>query len=109
MAPRTGNDTLGRMIRVCRGPRVPCDRYLDWLSHHDEQEHKTPFDTLRCVALLSMIADRLDLGDQRPIDLIDATIELARDLPEDLFGCAAACNAAADALSEWLNSACERH
>ena len=107
MAPRTGNDTLRRMIDASRAPRVPCERYLASLSHQDEQGEQSPFATLRCVALLSTVADRIDFGAERPIDLIDTTIELARDLPEDRFGCAAACNAAADELSEWLNSAYE--
>jgi hypothetical protein len=64
---------------------------------------ETP-DTIRCVALLTLVANRLELGGERPIDLIDAVIDQARDLPEDAFGCASACNDAADTLSEWLNS-----
>jgi hypothetical protein len=43
------------------------------------------------------------------MDLIDSTIDLACDLPDDAFGSAAACQAATGVLSEWLNSVYERH
>ena len=109
MASQIGDGTLETMIEACRAPRAPCGRYLGWLSHQDEHERQAPFDALRCVALLSVIADRLALGSHCSIGLIANTIELARELPEDAFGCAAACRAAADALSEWLNAGYEHH
>ncbi len=109
MASQIGDGTLKTVIEACCTPRAPCGCYLEWLSHQDEQERLSPFDTFRCVALLSVIADRLELGSHCSIGLVENTIELARELPEDAFGCAAACRAAADALSEWLNAGYEHH
>ena len=109
MAERIGGGTLETVIEACRAPRAPCDRYLEWLSHEDEHERQLPFDTLRCVALLSVIADRLELDRDRLISLIDAATELTRELPQDAFDCAATCRAAANALSEWLNGGYEHH
>jgi hypothetical protein len=109
MGPQIGDGTLETAIEACRAPRTACDRYLEWLSHQDEHERRSTFETFRCVALLSVIADRLELDRRCPIGLIDATIELARELPQDAFACAAACRAAADALTEWLNGGYEHH
>jgi hypothetical protein len=109
MASRIGDGTLETMIEACRAPRAPCDQYLESLSQHHGHLPQPRFDTLRCVALLSVIADRFELGSQYPIGLIENTIELTRELREDAFGCAAACRAAADALSEVLNGGYERY
>ncbi len=90
--------------RACRGP---CEDYLalvDSVSGYDRGFS----DTLRCVALLSVIADRLEADGSLPIDLIDTAVELARDLYDDRFGCAVACQAAADSLSDLLDGRYER-
>jgi hypothetical protein len=90
--------------RACRGP---CEDYLARIDSVDGNDRGFS-DTLRCVAMLSLVADRLETDDDLPIDLIDSAVELARDLYDDRFGCAAACQAAADSLSELLDGRYER-
>lgn len=101
------NESLQVAIERCRECREPCDRYL---AQVDPERGIDPSfsDTLRSVAVLSMIAERLEVADATPLELIEATLDLVRDLPEDGYGCAAACAAAADALGDWLDSGFER-
>lgn len=107
MCPQIGNGTLDCAIERCRVCREICDRYVAQLYARGEPD-PTRFETTRCVALLSMIAERLETDGDPPVELIDTTIELARELPDDDAGCAAACRQAADALSEWLDGSYER-
>jgi hypothetical protein len=94
-------------IERCRDCRESCERYLARL---DPERGVDPnfSDTIRCTALLSMIAERLDTADSIPWELIEATVDLVRELPEDAYGCAAACAIAADALADWLDGGFER-
>lgn len=109
MAPLGENGTLGLVVDCCRASRDCCEPYLAQLNTEGRAEASARLaETTRCVALLSMIADRLELDGECPTEPIDVTIELARDLPDDSFGCAAACRTAADALSEWLDGAYQR-
>jgi hypothetical protein len=101
----TENDIL-HVVELCRVCSEACDRYVTRLAADGERDPRF-LDTIRCIALLSMIADRLEEVDHAPVGLVDVTIELARELPNDEFGCAAACQAAADALSARLDSAYE--
>ncbi|MDX6481433.1 MAG: hypothetical protein QOG85_1943 [Gaiellaceae bacterium] len=106
--PTSGNDLLAAAVEACRSCREHCETHLG-----DLRPESRPRDLpqlagiLRCVALLSVISDNLRAAGACPIDLIDATVEIARDLPDDPLGCAAACRRAADALSEWLNASYE--
>lgn len=107
MCARIGNGTLDGVIERCHACREVCDRYVAKLYAGGEPD-RTRLETTRCVALLSMIAERLEADGNPPIELIDSTIELARELPDDDAGCAAACRDAADALGEWLDGGYER-
>lgn len=100
-------ESLQVAIDRCRDCREPCERYLARLDPERGLDPNVS-DTIRCTALLSMIAERLDAADSAPWELIEATVDLIRDLPEDACGCAAACAAAADALADWLDSGFER-
>ncbi len=77
------------------------------IAHLENRASVAPI--LRCVAFLSVIADTLEADAEISSELIGAAIELARDLPDDDAGCAEACRAAADALSEWLDGSYERY
>ncbi len=105
MRPETENGFL-EAVELCRISAEACDRYISRLAADGERDPRF-MGTIRCVALLSMIADRLEEDNSAPVGLVDMTIELARELPHDEFGCAAACQAAADALSARLASTYE--
>lgn len=107
MRPSLRNESLQVAIERCRDCRERCERHLARVDRGGGVDPNVA-DTLRCVALLSMIAERLETSDSPPLELIEATIELARDLPEDDCGCAAACAVAGDALGDWLDSGFER-
>ena len=107
MLPPLGNGTLHNLVEKCRACRAACERFLDQLAPAKGYD-PTFSDTLRCVALLSVIGDRLDAAEAFPTELVDAAVELARELSEDAFGCALACQVAADALEHWLDGSFER-
>lgn len=106
VAARAGNGTLATIIARCHACRDACDDCLAQLDDSAEARASAA-STLRCVAFLSVIADTLAAADDCPTDLIDAAVEMARELPDDPGGCAQACRAAADALSEWLDGSYE--
>lgn len=106
MALPLRNGTLQAVVASCRACREPLRQYL---ARRDAgaPRGQSFADTVRCVALLSVVADTLERGDYCPTQLIDTSIELAAELLEDMSGCAAACQAAADALSDWLEGSYE--
>jgi len=105
---RAGNGTLATIIQRCHACREACEDYLTQLDDSPEARAGV-VPTLRCVAFLTVIADTLEAGDECPTHVIDTAIELARELPDDLAGCAEACRAAADTLSEFLDGGFEHH
>ena len=103
---RAGNGTLATLVERCRDCRELCENYLAELAPSAEARAAAA-PTLRCVAFLSVIPDTLEASEECPTQLVDAAIELARELPDDHAGCAQACRAAADALSDWLDGSYE--
>ena len=96
-----GNGTLKNVVALCRACGEACEARLA------QSRPGSPVDpafaaTLRCVALLTMIGERLEADEHCPSEIIEATIDLVRELSPDDFGCATACEAAADALQAWL-------
>ncbi len=109
MRPPLENEALAAVVGSCRASRDRCEPLLlQQGCERDTEAAARLAQTAFCVALLSVISDRLELEGDCPADLIDTAIHSARELPPDDCGCAAACNAAADALSEWLDGAYER-
>lgn len=100
-------ESLQVAIERCRDCREPCERHLA-RGGRGGDVYPDVADALRCAALLSMIAERLETAESPPLELIEAAIELTRDLPEDECGCAAACAVTGDALADWLDSGFER-
>jgi hypothetical protein len=107
MRAETGNGELELVIVRCRATHACCEEYLSRLGGTGRPEDAMPA-TIRCVALLSLIADRLESGLPCPLALVDEAVRTAHALPADGFGCATACAAAAEALAGWVDSAYER-
>ena len=104
--PRAGNGTLTSIIRRCHACREACEDYIAQLDLSTASRAAVA-PVLRCVAFLSVIADTLEANADISPEVIGAAIEMAQDLPDDGAGCAEACRAAADALSEWHDGSYE--
>lgn len=97
---------MATIIERCSACREGCEDFLSQLDDSPESRVGAAA-TLRCVAFLIVIADTLEADAECPWSVIDAAIELARELPDDDAGCAEACRAAADTLSEWMDGGYE--
>jgi hypothetical protein len=100
MHAREANGEQEAAIRLCRACREVCDAELRQQSA--QRELGPPRDTITCVAILSLIGDRLDRNEPCPYSLLEHAVELAEQLPEDGSACAAACRAAAEAISDLV-------
>jgi hypothetical protein len=101
MHAREANGEQDAAIRLCRACREVCDPELRRLSASGG-DHGALRDTITVVAILSLIGDRLDRDQPCPYSLLEHAVELAERLPEDGSQCAAACRAAAQAISDLV-------
>jgi len=106
MLPPTGNGALHAVIATCRACRDACDPRLAQAAGGERD--RAFDDTLRCIALLSVVADTLERDGACAPEVCYAAVELANELPDDGHGCAAACRTAAAAMSRWLDGGFER-
>ena len=103
MSPRTANGEQELAMRLCRRCRAVCDAELRRLSA-EGGDLGTLRETITCIAILSLIGERLE-GDQPcPPGLLDHAVQCAERLPDDGSDCAAACRAAAQALSDLIEA-----
>jgi hypothetical protein len=94
-------------IALCRACRTACDRQLVLLANAGDARRRF-HDLVICVALLDLVADRLEFGSDCPPRLLELAIQAAGALPEDDVGCARACQQAAELLGDLLAAGYER-
>jgi hypothetical protein len=99
-SPAAKSETHAAIAR-CRACRTACDRQLVLLASAGGGRPRF-HDLVVCVALLDLVADRLEFGSDCPPRLLELAIEAAGALPEDDVGCARACQEAAELLGDLL-------
>jgi hypothetical protein len=107
MRPEAENGEVEAAVRRCRACEASCEEQLSRLSARSSHDGLLPA-TIACVALLSMIGERLEAGLPCPVALLEHAIACAEALPADEVGCSDACLAAAEALSALVDASYER-
>jgi hypothetical protein len=100
---RAANGEQEGAIRLCLACRTVCDPDLRRLAS-DGGDLGPLRETIACVAILSLIGERLDRHQPCPQALLEHAIECADQLPDDGSRCAAACRAAGQALSDLIEA-----
>ena len=100
MAP--AREDLSSVIASCRACRDLCDRHLSTLAG-DEEAGPAFRDTVTCVAVVTLIPDRLENRPPCPDRLLEFAGEIAERLPEgDDSSCARACRTAAESIGDLI-------
>jgi hypothetical protein len=100
---RAANGEQGGAVKLCLACQTVCDPDLRRLAS-DGGDLGSLRDTIACIAILSLIGERLDRDQPCPHALLEHAVECAERLPDDGSRCAAACRAAAQALSDLIGA-----
>jgi hypothetical protein len=101
LKPRDGE--LEVVVELCLACRAACDTRLAALRH--ESADVAAFrETISCVAVLTAVGDLLARDQDCPVSVLEYAIDLAGRLPRVGSGCWRACQAAAEALGDLIDS-----
>jgi hypothetical protein len=94
---------LEGVVDLCLACRAACTAHLAALRH--ESADVTAFrETINCVAVLTAVGDLLARNQDCPVSVLEYGIELAGRLPRDGSDCWRACQAAAEAIGDLIDS-----
>jgi hypothetical protein len=101
LKPRDGE--LEAVVELYLACRAACDTHLASLRH-ESADMTALRETISCVAVLTAIGDLLARNQDCPVSVLEYAIDLAGSLPRDGSVCWRACQAAAEAIGDLIDS-----